>query len=907
MARVVVSMPYRSARALALACTLSLAAAAAEAQEFGRITGRVTETESSTGLAGAQVVVVGTSYGATTGENGRYVIARVPAGTHSIRVTYLGRQAQSQQVTVTGGVSATLDFALDIVTLEGVTVEGAIAKTQAEALSRQKEAPNITNIVASDQMGRFPDPSAPDAVQRIPGVAVERDLGEGRYIQIRGGSAQNTQVTVNGEQVPSPESELRQIALDAVPVDVLEAIEVAKAITPDMDAEAIGGSVNLVTRKAPEVRTMSVEAAGGFAPIRDRFAGSGSATFGDRTGDKRFGYLLGGSYSRRHFGADDLEPEYDIGSLGPSDDVLAGLEVRHYSVWRARIGGTAALDYRLSPSSNLFLSSLYSELQDEEQRRRVIHGLEDDELEFVHKNRLEKQKTFNLAVGGDHLFGSGGSVDYRAAYTRSEQDTPYDIEVGFLQENVGFSPDISDPDHPQTNPDPGTIDGTYIFDEATPGISYTKDRDWAGTINFRLPFAFGSSSAGAIKFGGKYRDKHKTQNVTELEYELASGANDIVLGQDIGRPFSNSDYEPGTYPFPSSVTTRGEIRNFVPRFGSMLEVEQNMEAETNDYDIAEKTAAGFVMAELNITPQLLLLPGVRYEHTRFEGRGFEWDSEDETLTPVSADNSYGRFFPMVHLRYRLGSETNIRAAFTSAIARPNFIQLVPFRVRDDEDLTLGNPDLDPTTSRNYDLLVEHYDRRIGVLSAGVFYKQLDKPIFPFVEDNTLGGETTQPRNIDSGKIFGLEVAVQQQLRFLPAPLDGLGIYANYTWTDSEAELPGGRTSRLPGQAEHIFNAALSYEKGRFSGQVSTNYHGDYILEFGGDSGDADELEEDIFLDSHFQLDATASYLITPRAQLFVELVNLTNEPLRTFQFHQNRPRQIEYYRSWFEVGFRVRP
>ena len=170
-------------------------------------------------------------------------------------------------------------------------------------------------------------------------------------------------------------------ALDAVPVDVLEAIEVAKAITPDMDAEAIGGSVNLVTRKAPEVRTMSLEAAGGFAPIRDRFAGSGSATFGDRTGDKRFGYLLGGSYSRRHFGADDLEPEYDIGSLGPSDDVLAGLEVRHYSVWRARIGGTAALDYRLSPSSNLFLSSLYSELQDEEQRRRVIHGLEDDELE----------------------------------------------------------------------------------------------------------------------------------------------------------------------------------------------------------------------------------------------------------------------------------------------------------------------------------------------------------------------------------------------------------------------------------------------------------------------------------------------------------------------------------------------
>ena len=135
--------------------------------------------------------------------------------------------------------------------------------------------------------------------------------------------------------------------------------------------------------------------------------------------------------------------------------------------------------------------------------------------------------------------------------------------------------------------------------------------------------------------------------------------------------------------------------------------------------------------------------------------GIDLVKEEETLTAVSAENDYGRFFPMVHLRYELTELTNFRAAVTTAIARPNFVDLVPFRVVDDEDITIGNPDLDPTTSTNFDLLVEHYDRRIGVMSAGFFWKSLNDPIFPFTEDNELGGNTVQPRNIDDGEILGV--------------------------------------------------------------------------------------------------------------------------------------------------------
>jgi TonB-dependent receptor len=238
------------------------------------------------------------------------------------------------------------------------------------------------------------------------------------------------------------------------------------------------------------------------------------------------------------------------------------------------------------------------------------------------------------------------------------------------------------------------------------------------------------------------------------------------------------------------------------------------------------------------------------------------------------------------------------------MARPNFIDLVPVRAPDDEDLVLGNPDLDPTLAHNFDLLLEHYDSRIGVLSAGVFYKQLTDPVFLFIEDNDLGGETTQPRNGDDGNIFGVELAAQQQLRMLPRPFDGIGLYANYTYTRSETTLPGGREARLQGQAPHVFNTALSYEKGPFSGQVSLNFHDDYVLEYGGDEGTSEERLEDIDVDDHLQLDLSANLAVTQTTAAFLELVNLTNEPFRTYQGVEVRPRQREFYRSWGRFGFR---
>ncbi|HKU61104.1 MAG TPA: TonB-dependent receptor [Gemmatimonadales bacterium] len=893
---------------LALAAiTLLTTVAPLMAQDAGRIQGRISGAENDRALEGARVTLRRSTLVAVTDAKGNYVLPRVPAGTDTLDVAYIGRERLSQVVTVEAGQAVQADFKLGVsaVALEEIQVLGMRAMTQAEALNRQQNAANIQNIVASDQMGRFPDASAPEAVQRLPGVALERDQGEGRYIQIRGGSAQNTQVTFNGEQIPSPEPDVRQIELDAVPVDMLESIEVSKAITPDMDADAIGGSVNLVTKKAPDIPLFSAEVAGGYAPIREDLSGNGSLTYGSRVSDGRLGFLVSGSYAKRNFGSDDSEPEYDISDPGLDDDALTGLDSRYYSLWRERIGVTGNVDYRLGENSTLMVTGIYSDLGDEENRRRFINGVEDGELEFLHKNRLERSKTWNVTAAGDHLLSSGIGVDYHATLTRSVQDTPYDNEISFLQEDVEFSPDLSNADEPQANPGNGAVQGTYLFDNFEPESSYASNLDHVAALNFTIPFGLGGGASGKLKVGAKYRNKHKWQDFQSVEQGLTDGANDILLGTDVGEPFEVKDYQPGDYEFPPFTTSNQDVREFGDRFASSLETETNLEEKTNNYEVNERVVAGYVMSEIQLTPSLMFLPGLRYEHTSFDGTGYDFDPDAETLTPHEASNDYGRLFPALHMRYQVAPRTNIRAAVTTAMARPNFIDLIPFRLPDDEDLVLGNPELDPTTSTNYDLLLEHYDQNIGVLSAGVFYKAIKDPIFRFITDNDLGGETEQPGNGESGHIAGFEVAAQQQLRMLPRPFDGLGIFANYTYTDSKTTLPGGREARLQGQAPHVFNAALSYERGPFSGQFSVNFLDDYVLEYGGDSGEPDEALEDLIVDDHLQLDFSANVAVTRTTAVFVEWINISNEPYRVFQGVQERPVQREFYRSWGRFGVRV--
>ncbi len=339
----------------------------------GSIQGTVTGPAGNV-IADVRVSVQGTNLAVETDGNGFYRLATVPAGEHTLIFAYLGLQSASAEVIVTAGETFTHDQPL---AYGGeIEVRGSpLLVGQAKALNRQKNAINISNIVAADQIGRFPDKNASEATQRIPGISLLRDQGEGRYVMVRGTEARLNSTTINGERIPSPESDQRNVALDTIPADLLQSIEVSKALTPDMDGDSIGGTVDLVTLRAPEETRVNVALGTVYTSLMEKNAPTGQVTFGTRFGnEKKWGFIGSVSGSDRKGGSDNIEPEYDDGEL-------AVLELRDYTIRRERYGVTADLDYQASYRGNYFLRGLRTNYKDTEIRRAKGNVVEDGEIE----------------------------------------------------------------------------------------------------------------------------------------------------------------------------------------------------------------------------------------------------------------------------------------------------------------------------------------------------------------------------------------------------------------------------------------------------------------------------------------------------------------------------------------------
>src|SRR6185436_9281883 len=299
----------------------------------------------------------------------------------------------------------------------------------------------------------------------------------------------------------------------------------------------------------------------------------------------------------------------------------------------------------------------------------------------------------------------------------------------------------------------------------------------------------------------------------------------------------------------------------------------------------------------------------RYEYTTddFTGRNVRFSPSGAWLgtDPLQSKTNYGTFMPAFHLRYAATPNTNLRFAVTRTLARPNYYDTIPYRSQNDSDLTVaqGNADLKPTTSWNVDVMGEHYLKSVGILSAGFFYKNLKDYIYTYTVQEQINGsqyQVTQPQNGDAASIRGVEVALQNQLRFLPSPFNGIGVYANYTFSDSTAHFPQHNgDSTLPGQSRHMGNLAVSYEKRGFMGRVSVNFHGSYIDVVGADN------TQDRFYDTNNQLDIAATQELTKNLRAYVNQLNLNDSLLRYYQSVPERVLQEEHYHWWSEFGIRV--
>jgi TonB-dependent receptor len=872
----------------------------------GAVIGRVTDAVTSAPLVGADVVLEGTNHLAATDRTGSFLLSGVPAGEYSLLVLYLGHNAERASITVIRGQTLTVEVTLAPSRFDEmveVTAE-PIGEGQARALNTQRTAPNITNVVSADQIGSFPDPNAAEAASRIPGVAIARDQGEGRYILIRGTEARLNSVLLDGERIPAPEGETRQVQLDAVPADQLQSIEVSKALTPDMDADAIGGVVNLVTKQAVSRPTALFAASAGYnaleeSPDQQLFSG----TFGRRFADGRTGFLVGGSSSRLTRGSENFEADYDDGDL---DD----FQLRDYQIERNRYGVNATADTKLGDAGTLVFRGIYNRFEDYEVNNRKRYRPSKDRIEHIMKNRHQNDEIKLVSASGWHVLTSaGGTLDYRVSWAESSEDQPDRLDSIFRQEDISFAPNVSadhiDPLNVQPNPssDNGLM---ATLDAWESKVELTKDRDVTAQLNVRLPIITSGRSTGFVKFGAKLRDKHKLQDVIETESEPAST---VTLAQLQDTGFDNDRFmhwfPAGYAPFPGiDADASRHMWEALP----MSEREAIREADAENYSADETVVAGYVMAEFFIGGRLSILPGVRYESTKVEYAGneviYDADGDYTSTRPLAGSDTYGFLLPGFHVRYAIDSQTNLRAAYTRTLARPNYYDLAPYELvfQEDSEIERGNSALEPTTSDNVDVMIEHYLQTVGIVSGGFFYKKLHDYVYPFRFHEVKFGElyeVSQPLNGESASLWGLEVAFQNQFRSLPAPFDGLGVYANYTWTDSTARFPDRETdATLPGQSAHIGNVAVWYEKAGFSARASWNFHGKYIDEVGGDA------TEDVYYDNHTQLDVGVSQRLTGNMRAYVDLLNLTNAPLRYYLGTSDRPIQEEYYGWWTLFGLK---
>ena len=914
---------------VALLCAASMLLA----QGTGRITGQVSDAGTGAYLPGANIVVEGTYLGAATDRQGRYAIENVPAGNQTLMVSYLGYEKFTTAVRVAAGGTVKQNIALSVTLIEGgeVVVKG-LREGQIKALSQQRTASNIQNVVDEEQMQRFPDVNSAEVLQRVSGIAVERDQGEGRYILVRGMSAQLSSVTINGEKIPSPQGDVRYVALDAIAADQLAGIEVTKALTPDMDANAIGGSVNLRTKSAMDYpgRVFSITTGSGYDNLRGKPIYQGGVTYGNRFGEEQnIGLMFSGSYQRSQRGSDNNEMQWGGAKLADKTEVdwaLLNLETRDYAFIRDRMTFSGTLDYLLKPGHKIYLNGIFSRYDDSESRRRLrirpgkgtfttATDITKAAIDAQYRNRDQNQTIYNMAAGGEHQFNAI-KLDYRLSYSYAEEVEPMHIEANFkLDKKPNLKLDLSNTDTPKWTTSLG--DGYeydpahHVFDMAEIHDNLTSDKDLNAQFNLQIPYMLGKNP-GSFKLGAKatMKKKDREENIWEYGWE---GDDDVTMSGFVG-DYKNDNFLQGNYPMPPAFDSDKTWAFFNANKGKDLEGEILREdTDGGTYNATEDVYSFYGMTTLNFG-KLMALAGFRHEMTKTDYTGreviFDEEGDYERTSVLNNSASYSHFLPMLHLRYRMTPNTNVRAALTNGLARPNYEALVPFRIINnaDEEMSIGNPGLVPTTSMNLDLLAEHYFQGIGLLSGGVFHKQLKDIMYPSfykIDDKTSplnGYEVEQTVQGEEATLTGVELNWQQQLTFLPGFLSGFGVYANYTYTTSKASVVFAGEERkdipLAGQSQNIANFAISYEKSGFTGRIGLNYHGKFLYELG------ESADEDIYYDNHIQWDFAASQKITRGLQFYLQAINLNNEPMRYYMGNTARPVQREFYSWWIHTGLK---
>lgn len=859
----------------------------------------------------------------TSDVNGFYTFSNLDPGTYTVKVSYVGYSPVELKITIPAGRTLEKDVVLNEgVELQEVVVGGAF-QGQRRAINSQKNNMGITNVVSADQVGKFPDSNIGDALKRISGINVQYDQGEARFGQVRGTSADLSSVTINGNRVPSAEGDTRNVQLDLIPADMIQTIEVNKVVTADMDGDAIGGSINLVTKNSPYKRTIAATAGTGYNWVSEKAQLNLGFTYGDRFFNDKLGLIVSASYQNSPSGSYDTEFVWEQDDNGKT--YVNDYQIRQYYVTRERQSYSAALDWDINANHKLTFKGIFNNRNDWENRyRTTLKDLDPDGNATVriqtkagtpdNRNaRLERQRTMDFALGGEHLFGAL-SMDWHASYAKASEERPNERYIDFQLKKQKFDMDLSDERQPFASPKTGstmTLNDEFSLKELTEQQEDIKEQDLKFSANFKLPFKNGNK----LKFGTKVVRKTKDKEVDFYEYspldEDAFMTNSLAntVDQTNKNFMPNNKYQAGIYAS-KEYTGSLDLNN-----ASLFEKEQVQEELAGNFNARETVTSGYLRFDQKLTKDVELMTGLRIENTNLAYTGRTYDADEDLTSKTDRQrNSYINFLPSLLVKWNVNDDFKVRGSFTQTLSRPKYSALVPSVniKRSDNEITIGNPELKPTVSYNFDLSADYYFRSIGLISAGIFCKKIDDFIVDQVSTNyEYQGNTytrfTQPKNAGNANLVGVELSYQRDFSFIAPALKCVGFYGTYTYTHSRVEdfnFKGRENEKdlsMPGSPEHTANASLYFEKGGLNLRLSYNFASDFI----------DEMGESTFYDRYYDkvnyMDVNASYTFGKKFKttFYAEANNLLNQPLRYYQGTKDRTMQAEYYGVKVNAGVKI--
>ncbi len=803
--------------------------------------------------------------------------------------------------------------------LEEIVVTGTRA-SQLRAIERKRSGASIRDVVSSDLVGKLPDFNAAEAIQRLPGLSVEIDQGEGRYPVVRGIDSNLNNVTIDGNSVAAPEADGRRVSLDVIPSDLISAIEVVKAITPDMEGNAVGGGINVVTHSAFDRKDdfLFASAQAGYNEKSGNVPYGGSLVYGTRFGqDENFGIVVAASYFTRQFETNLIEginwsDVDDSGVFAPDS-----IRIFRYDIERIRWGVNVNLDYRPTDETKFYVKTFFNEFTDNEARDQLDFNIQRGDATInsptsvsfsggrakrEYRQNNQTQQLLNISPGFETNLGA---VTWGASYVfaHAEEITPLRNDWEFRSpSNIASTIDLSnlffqlDAD-PLLN-DPNNF-GFRRFLTRTEFInedihSFRSDLSYETDVN----------DVNVTFTGGfKYTNRQKTRDRSRSRFNDTNG---FTLGDNnLSLPDPGGLFD-GRFDLGPIVNFDAAEAFFAANPGEFeLDVESTVGNEFDiDYGVKEEVLAGYLMASADIGA-LNVLGGLRVERTESNYTAFsirdadgDGDLELEDITPTAGDQEYTNWMPSIHLKYAVQEDITIRAAWTNTIGRPNYESVVPIFEEEDSEASAGNPNLLPFESMGLDLSIEYYFQDTGIFSVGVFYKDIKNPIFnrkttDVIFNGLLLDELNQPENADSGELFGIEVNLQLQFESLPAPFDGFGASANATFVDSSVDVIGRENDDLSfiRQSDYLYNAALFYAKGPFEARVAVTFRDDYLEAIGSDT------DGDSYFDARAQWDFKMSYNVSDRFTVFGQMQNFTDSSRREYQGISSRLLADEAY-SW---------